>query len=273
VSLDEAVEYLTRGGPRQRYAVITFDDGYLDNYTLALPVLQRYAVPATLFVCTGFIETGYSNWDALDAALLSCQDKVLDLRAYGLGMYPFEGLDQRKEVLARLHGLLKMMPHEAMVKVVGNLGEGMPPGHPRTMMNWQELANFASAPGMTIGAHTLTHPNLTRLPQHVMRGEIQQSKEILSERLGTAVRHFAYPSGLSSELVEREAQGGGFVSACSVEDGFNVPGCNLFSLRRRCIIQDACEGNDGAYSDMMFSFFASGVRQRISKILHSSKVS
>jgi len=65
-----------RGLPTDSAEEPTFDYGYLDNYTLALPVLQRHAIPATLFVCTNVIDSGCSNWDALDSVLFDRQEKT-----------------------------------------------------------------------------------------------------------------------------------------------------------------------------------------------------
>lgn len=265
LSIDEACDYLAHGGRSKRYAVITFDDGYLDNYTLALPVLREYSVPATLFVCTGFIDSGYSNWDALDSALLARKDSVLDLRECGLGSHQFAQPEQRRAVLAHLHGALKNMAHEKMEMIVNRLTGGACPHLARTMMNWDELGEFSRTQRMTIGAHTITHPNLTSVAQDVMREEIRLSKILLEERLSMPVRHFAYPSGISSGAVADAVRAAGFTSASSVEEGVNFPGCDMFAIKRRSVMQEGCVGGRGGYSDAVFFFSASGSRPAVRK--------
>lgn len=268
ISIDAACEYLLYEKSRdvkKRYAVITFDDGYLDNYTRALPVLKKYELPATLFACTGFIDSGYSNWELLDAALLRRKESVLDLSCFGLGLHSFLTDIERRATVAQVHKLLKVMPQKDMESLMARIVEDSPAGsaRERSMMNWDELRDFAGTPGMTIGAHTVTHPNLVRISESALREELNLSKKVLEDRLAVPIRHFAYPSGIASASVERAVHEAGFVSASLVEDGINRKGCDLFKLLRRSVIQDCCIGSDGNYSDEVFSMFASGFRKVI----------
>jgi len=266
IGIDEAYEYLIDKKlckNQKRYAIITFDDGYLDNYTQALPVLREYKLPATLFACTGFIDSGYSNWEQLDAALLRRKESILDLSCFCLGCHSFTTDVERRATVTQVHKLLKVMPQKDMDSLMARIIEDSPAGSARgrSMMNWDELRDFAGTPGMTIGAHTVTHPNLVRISESALREELNVSKKVLEDRLDVPIRHFAYPSGIASASVERAVREAGFVSASLVEDGINRKGCDLFKLLRRSVIQDCCIGSDGNYSDEVFSMFASGFRQ------------
>jgi peptidoglycan/xylan/chitin deacetylase (PgdA/CDA1 family) len=180
--------------------LVTFDDGYRSVYTLALPVLRRHGVPATVFVCSGAIERRSLFW--FDAAA----------RAGGL------------PEVERLKGL----PYAAWQQEVARLDLRPGDGDPLAPMAVDELRALAAAPGIEIGGHTATHPILARAGRAEQRREIGDDKRRLEEWLQAPVTAFAYPNGRPGldytteavDLLRRE----GYAEAFTTRHGFSTPG-------------------------------------------------
>lgn len=102
---------------------------------------------------------------------------------------------------------------------------------PLPLMDEAEVRDWLAA-GQSIGAHTLTHPRLTRLTPERMRAEIFDSRRKLEDRFGVPVRHFCYPYGDQDERVRALVAEAGYEAACTVEHGVNGPGVPPLSLRR-----------------------------------------
>jgi peptidoglycan/xylan/chitin deacetylase (PgdA/CDA1 family) len=100
----------------------------------------------------------------------------------------------------------------------------------RPMLSWKEISEM-SRHGVTFGAHTLTHPDLTSLPLHQAEGEIRQSKEIIEDRLSSPVTFFAYPFGRWNHSL-RELIRQNFTCACSAELSLNSKTSDIFALER-----------------------------------------
>lgn len=182
-------------GPRT--VAITFDDGYMDNYRFALPVLARLGLPATIYVTTNAVGNGWSFWPSrLRYALMRSSKSrlVLDGQVIDLG-----GPDGRVAAVGTLTLAAKRLPvaeRDALIDaVVAAAGVGSPPSEARGwFMGWEEL-KAVSAAGLSIGAHTLTHPILTSQTSAVAASEIGGSRGLLRERLGAEIDDFAYPNG------------------------------------------------------------------------------
>jgi peptidoglycan/xylan/chitin deacetylase (PgdA/CDA1 family) len=256
---------LREGKSQCRPLVVTFDDGYADNLYNAKPLLERYEIPATIFLTTGCIgQEREFWWDELDRLLLQPRmlPQALHLKIDGsthdwdLG----EAADYGEET-ARHHGtwtawdkydpsarhslyrslyhLLQPLPAGEQRKVLDDLlawalaGSGGRPSY--RSLTIHEISTLAQGDLLDIGAHTITHPLLSARPTAAQREEIQQSKAHLEEILGCPVTSFAYPyGGKSSYTAEtvslvREA---GFACACSVSDGVVRRGADLFRLAR-----------------------------------------
>jgi peptidoglycan/xylan/chitin deacetylase (PgdA/CDA1 family) len=100
------------------------------------------------------------------------------------------------------------------------------------VLDWEELAELDREGVLRIGAHTVTHPNLTLLDEERAQGEIEGSKRQLEERLGHAVETFCYPAGLFGERERRLVAEAGFRAAVSCEPGLNTPATDRFALQR-----------------------------------------
>lgn len=193
--LADALQRLSSGTLAPRAAAITFDDGYLDNHAVALPLLQRHGLTATFFIATDFLDGGMMFNDAIIASIRETQRSALGLEALGLGVLPVSTLEQRRDAVRRVISAVKYLdPAERgrAVQALHRAAGTAPAGDP--MMQRRHLADLLSA-GMSIGAHTCSHPILSRLADPLALREIRNSKQRLESELGVEVPLFAYPNG------------------------------------------------------------------------------
>jgi len=193
--LDEAIERLSSGELPERAAAITFDDGYADNYTEALPVLREHGMSATFFVATGFLDGGRMWNDTVIEAIRRSRLDTVDLAAIGLPRLPIASLTERRAAIEQCIKALKYRPLSQRVadsEQVALAAQATPPDD--LMMKSAELRALHRN-GMQIGAHTVSHPILTRLTKDDARAEIVGSRARLEELLDAPVKCFAYPNG------------------------------------------------------------------------------
>jgi len=221
--------------------VITFDDGYLDNYTLAFPILKKYQVPAVIYVATGLIGTNGMTWpDQIEHVLLNTDLNTFSLPSlWGEEQLSIQTTAQKERVNVRIAQALKEVPDAERKSILKELfavlGVDPSAASERKMLNWDEIREMA-AHGIEFGAHSHTHPILSRVPLEESKRDILLSKSILEKQLGKPVRHFAYPNGREEDFTEelrsycREI---GFDTVSTVLYGANHAGAtDLYSVRR-----------------------------------------
>lgn len=234
--LDEAATRLAAGSLPPRAAAITFDDGYADNATVALPALLRAGLPATFFIATSFLDGGRMWNDTVIESVRACRSPALDLRAVGLGRLGLGNIESRRQAIAQLLPAIKYLEpsqREAAVNVVQQAsGERLPDG---LMMRSEQVLALRGA-GMQIGAHTRSHPILTRLSDAAAADEIVGSKRDLELLLGEPVTLFAYPNGKPGidygPSHSRMVQEAGFAAAVSTSPGAASADSDRFQLPR-----------------------------------------
>ena len=190
ISYQTLVHRLVEKNLRDRSICLTFDDGYIDNLTEALPLLKKYNMPATIFVCTGNI--GKSNefwWDMLENIFLAQNEKYLNWNALSPALDP---------ILVRYQNLqesFKSLNQEDRTILLSNLGKLCPPRENYRTMNLQELSELNSSELISLGAHTENHYSLGRIDKETSAQEIIASTQKI--RKITSSRHisFSYPFG------------------------------------------------------------------------------
>ncbi len=224
VALPDAVERLAEGTLSNRTIVVTFDDGYHDNLVHALPVLERYGVPATIFVTTGFIDgTCVPWWYELDAILRKLDAAEISWKGR-LFSWKLETPAQTFSAFSELYILFKEMSPDdqnAFMEKLRNLCPSTSTSE-SMFLSWDELIELSSHPLITIGAHTKNHPVLSCLTAQGVWAELAGGKEILERRLGHSVDHLAYPFGGDTQVCHREfevAREVGFRSAFTTRFG------------------------------------------------------
>ncbi|HBG07890.1 MAG: hypothetical protein A2075_18965 [Geobacteraceae bacterium GWC2_58_44] len=261
ISLQQAVERLA-SHDQPTGCVLTFDDGFRDNYDHAFPILKKHGIPATIFATVDALDSGVSGWDLFDQAVMEGEHESVDLTRFGLGKLS-AGKHERQSLVAELHRILKALPDAAKREIVDHvIAEHNPNNFCRTMLTWSEAREMADSGLVTIGAHTITHPILSRTGPEQARKEIIDGKTLVEQRLGLPVDYFAYPNGNRTDFNDEHqtmVQAGGYSAACSTIVGSNRAGCNLFALKRFDVTTRVCTDTSGRYSEALFSANISGL--------------
>lgn len=193
--LIEASRRLRDGSLPVNAACITFDDGYADNATIAAPILARLRLSATFFVATGFLDGGRMWNDTVIESVRTCPDGTLDLAAIGCGSWSCSDVASRGVAIDGLLNQLKYLPHSERQAKVDAIADAVGlPARSELMMTRQQVRELRRY-GMSIGAHTVTHPILTTLGISEARREIADGRLDLEETLGERVKIFAFPNG------------------------------------------------------------------------------
>jgi peptidoglycan/xylan/chitin deacetylase (PgdA/CDA1 family) len=261
ISLAEAVAVLEEGTLLGEHVVITFDDGYRDNYEFAFPILRRHGLPATIFVTVDGLESGTFGWYTFDQAILRSSRKALDLSWFGLGVLDLESKESKALSIRTLHDQLKRCPHDQRLEVVRHVvremsAEGVVDAE-RIMLTWEEAREMQESGLVTIASHTMTHPILTRINRETAWDEIVRSKSTIEDKLNAAVDLFAYPNGTLHDYDEdiiRMLKSAGYKAACSTTPGPVTPPVDLFRLPRVDVTYGMCEGLGGRFSPSMFEY-------------------
>jgi peptidoglycan/xylan/chitin deacetylase (PgdA/CDA1 family) len=191
----EACERLVAGALPSRAAVITFDDGYRDNFTVALPILRRHGASAAFFVATGFLGGGTMFNDRIIEAVRRCERRALDLNWLGLGTVTLDDWAKRIAAAERTIGAVKHLSpadrEERVERFEHSCGARAIDG---PMLRPEQVTALARA-GMEVGGHTRSHPVLVALADGAAQEEIVGGRTDLAALTGQAVRLFAYPNG------------------------------------------------------------------------------
>jgi peptidoglycan/xylan/chitin deacetylase (PgdA/CDA1 family) len=237
--LADALLEMERSSPRGRpIACVTFDDGYLNNRTVAYPILASLGIPATIYLTTGFVGTSRSLWTTTLELALS-QSHGLPLELSDLGMMPrvltrdsFKPLTA--EIIARLKRLAPVPRETALASLLGQLPTPHVPDAFR-FMSWPDVSAVMSSGLIAIGAHTVNHELLSRLETSDVVFEVGSSIATIAAETGQRVLTFAYPNGTTADFDDRSKQivrDAGCIGAVSTRYGLNGAREDRFALRR-----------------------------------------
>ncbi len=253
---------------KPRSVAITFDDGYADNLEHAKTLLEKYEIPATIFVISGAIGINRELWwDELERLLLQTKSLPSEIsvktpginQQWNLGAYAKYDADtdernrfwnvtqnddptERHSTYRSFHTILRRLPHSerssALVQL-STLAEATAEARPtHRVLTENELLKLSQSPVIEVGAHTQTHPVLSALDPDSQEKEIFGSKKRLEEILQKPIDSFAYPYGgkadynaISVELVKQ----GGFQRACSNFSGLIHRRSDIFQLPRMLV--------------------------------------
>jgi peptidoglycan/xylan/chitin deacetylase (PgdA/CDA1 family) len=247
ISLIDYARSLVAGTLPERTVVVTFDDGYVDNFEQALPLLRRHNVPATLFVTTCHIDSDREFWwDRLETVLLAVGTLPArlelplpggEVREWLTGVaatYTAEAKKADKSVRAwnakpgtrlgffyDVWKTLSPMPDVAREQSLDHVerwaNAGKFQGESRRSMTAEEIRVMGREGIMEIGSHTVNHPPLPAHESSVQVAQIRDSRDRLQEILGVPVKTFAYPHGEYSDETIRILRELGFECAVTVE--------------------------------------------------------
>jgi peptidoglycan/xylan/chitin deacetylase (PgdA/CDA1 family) len=242
VTLDEALAFIDGKAkdrtPRSR-VLITFDDGYMDNYEVAFPILRSHGAQGVFFLTTDLVGScRVPWWDAIAFIIKSARRKQFTLRfPYQLSVdIDQDGLsDSLRSVVKAYYGPENTDPDRFILELKEAAQGDDPPTTMRRFLNWDEAREMIAG-GMAIGSHTIHHPILSRLGREDQRRELAQSRATLKDKLGMNAEALAYPFGVEDSFSAQTmeiAQETGYRAAFSFYGGTNRRGMTRpFNVKR-----------------------------------------
>lgn len=229
-------------GHTERCFLITFDDGYRNNLTEALPVLEAHGVPCILFITTGFVEGTIYPYEI---ELARVAETLPRIHLTDGTVVELHSISDRKALYQQLRTPLKSATHSRRESFLNRLAERN--GYHREnfqkepILNWEEVHDISRHPLVTIGAHTHSHLLLSSQWWGTAYREIWQSREALEDKLGCRVSIVSYPYGGHSFVVRRLTQTLGFEYGFTTEPrrAKQIKGPNQFRIPRIDINQFA----------------------------------
>lgn len=216
----------------EKSVLITFDDGYADNLTFALPILEKYSAQALFYICPGNFETDTEFWwDEVERHILLSSEfpEAFNLEIAGRKVTSSKDKNERlklyNELLPVLRSMEFRMRDEVIASIAAMTGNSLPRKSHRSM-TWAELKAMVKSPSAVIGAHTIHHPSLAVCTPENQKHEISFSKMIIEEKLNLSVEHFSYPFGTRSDFNETTQK---IVKEC----GFKMAAANFPYIANR----------------------------------------
>ena len=257
VLLKNRKELGDRSKPR---CVVTFDDGWIDNFTTAYPWLKKFGVPAVIFVVPDFVESGKPFWvEQLVHAWREphqrerIQSRLRELAVDGPG--PRANLEDVVE-------WLKHMVAQRRQRILGGLLSSQESERDPEVdrpVTWDQLREMCQK-GIEVGSHTVSHPLLTYEDDATVERELRECKQVIEERLATNVRAFAYPNGDWDPRVRKMVQQAGYECAFTTCRGWHRHGEDPFTIRRIMLHEGKVTGPRGRFSPAMLSLSLTGWR-------------
>ena len=246
ISLQQLLEGLdNRQLPRQA-VVLTFDDGYAGTLDYVKPLLERFDIPATVFVTIGCMGREFW-WDRLagtlrsarafpDSLCLSIAGRPTLWRSTQAARGPMRDLETQHKILRSLYERLLPLAVSERDLVLSQLAQqvqmSVDPAPFDRSLTPEEVIELAKSDLIEIGAHSVTHPVLEFLPVAQQQWEIRASKSRLEELLAKPVSSFSYPNGSSDRLTRAVVQEAGFTCACTSTNDVTWRGSDRFRLPR-----------------------------------------
>jgi peptidoglycan/xylan/chitin deacetylase (PgdA/CDA1 family) len=229
--LEQAVRRLKERSLPGRAACITFDGGYADHANVALPLLQRFGLPATFFVSSGYLDGGYSWCDAVIELVRNAPGPRLNLSRCGFGAFDVGCALRRRAVIDTLLAALGSLPPLERLERVHAMARRTTP----TMLSSDQVLALHRA-GMAIGGHTVNQHALATLSNAEARAEIGNDRARLEDIVQAPVRLFAYPNGKpGADFEKRHAnmlRSAGFDAAVTTASGAARADCDPYELPR-----------------------------------------
>jgi len=205
VGIDEAQARLA-AGDRERFAVLTFDDGYADNHDVAWPILHRLGAPFTVFVASGMVDGTASAWWITLEEVLRRAGRV----EFAGAVHRLDGDADRGRAFRAIGRKLRAMGEGerdgAVRALAADAGVDIAALLAREMMDWDAVRRLAADPLVTIGGHTVDHPSLAALSTEAARREIVGGLDRIEAETGRRPRHFAYPYGSPRDVSVRDVE-------------------------------------------------------------------
>lgn len=254
--------------------LITFDDGWSDNYTNAFPILKKYKAPAIIFISTDYIGTNRIFWhEKLCNILLKASNyKKLNNIKYKWPVSIGGKISnivkapehQRRPLINDLVEFIKsysldeinnlIRELEALFEVVEEVSQPV-------MLSWEQVKEM-SQNNICFGSHTKSHAILTQISTDKVIEELKESKNIIENKLGKPVHFFAYPNGNYNEIIIKVTKEIGYLASftCLTGVNYSYKNLNFFELKRKHMIDECSLGLDKQFSELFLKVELSGIK-------------
>lgn len=257
VSLEKAARMLASGRTGTRpAAVLTFDDGYVDFYEEAYPVLAEMQLPATMFLPTAFIGTkkplAHDRIYWLVRQMMNCSVRMTAaLKRIGLGTDVVYQFDRFASPLKKTD-LLVYLPNTLRERIIHELECDLGVDfeeYPREygLLDWEMVREMA-ANNIDFGSHSANHVILPLEDHGVASKELAESKEKLEGELGKRITSIAYPNGVYSAAVKQLSSEAGYEIAVTTANRINRAGDDPLELGRTSLCEESTRGISGTFS-------------------------
>lgn len=225
ISLNQLIaQFLKNKTPQAGSIVLTFDDGYLDNMTVAAPILARYELPATWYLPTGMIDRGENPWiDRLYTIFKTKSQTKLSIEGVG----SWDLLDVKDQLLAyeKLKEKLLISSFIERENIIANIIKQLQPSltPPRLILSWSEIRKvMRDFPNIEMGVHSTNHVDFSHSTQDIVRSEIKQCVADFRKELGHNPKHFAFPYNRYNSLAQELVRESGLISAVTSGSGREI---------------------------------------------------
>lgn len=249
VSMKHAIEILNgERSPITNCAVLTFDDGYRNNFTHALPVLREFGIPAVFYLATDYVETGEPFWfDRLDFLMQAAAKRKVK---FSIGERSFSFESDNRQAASMLYADLRQFCKEKFrderefVRVIENvarhletatnesLNEDLTNDQWAGVVGRDQIKSLSSDDLVCFGSHTVSHLRLGCASTDQMREELSASKRKIEEWCGYTCEHFAYPMGDYDDQSAQAVEETGYRSAVTSDHGRNAIGTDVYKIKR-----------------------------------------
>ncbi len=269
----ESLIYLLRNDrlPPKKSVVITFDDGWLDNYQNAYPVLKKHRIPATIFLSTDFIDTDKLFW-FLQINILLTEGNISPITLINIVKRVNEMNERNKSVknliwqelnrtgtnVDKFMEIVKKLDSKTIQKLIDEMikESDISFNHwaeRRWVLSWNE-ANEMAQNGIDFGSHSCSHRILTLLNSSEVMEELTRSKNIIEEKIGKKIESFSYPNGdYNVEIKEMVREAGYLCATATAGCERSSKDLDLFALKRIGIHEGATLGPTGRFSKAIFA--------------------
>jgi peptidoglycan/xylan/chitin deacetylase (PgdA/CDA1 family) len=257
VSLDDFLERLSgHHDDSKPLCLLTFDDGWRDNYTTAYPCLSKRKMAAVIFLVTGWVDKEGGFW--VEKLHRAWQDPARQqwMREWAAGIL---GNGPSAVNIEALIDHLKHMPTKERTRALATLMDGLPAeeGGSDRMLNWEDIA-VMQRDGIDFEAHSVTHPLLVYEDDETVQDELRGSKQAIEERLRKQVRAFAYPNGTWDERVREHVQNTGYTCAFTTRRDRQARADDPYTIPRIILHEAKVVGLDGQFSPAVLSLRLTG---------------
>ncbi|MBV9868592.1 MAG: polysaccharide deacetylase family protein [Abitibacteriaceae bacterium] len=246
----EDLEHCQREGRPwpKRSVIITFDDGYRDNYTHAFPILKALKLPAAIFISTSYMGdcTKLFWWDLVAYCFKHTKRSEVEFPQVHHQPLPLTSARDRHRAILRILRWAKQVPDEVKNQFIDQLAASLEIELPSDIaagmhLTWEQIKEMADG-GIEFGSHTVTHPILANVNEAQLETEICESKKIIEQHLGKEVLVISYPDGRKphyNEQVQQLAKAAGFHFGIAYEEGpVSEKKCDYFAMPRIHVEQD-----------------------------------